>query len=234
MRESGGENNISGKEASPLFRLVEYEGMDAEDREALQKAIAKSNGVVRVFVHPFFDRFNSSTDMALEHLSKAERVHKGVAKVLTAKNEEDRNPPILFMEEGDNMKKLKAFIESHGNFAKAFSVIVKTVEGTSVPDVLRGVGNLILKPSLFSEKSWKIFIDSLKGLGVKKAIVGGSFFWANGEGANSQGYGAGCVGGAVSAFSGNGIEVVISNFNNPDARKEAKNSLRFNKYLKNV
>ena len=218
----------------PVFHQVEYGNMNAEDREALQKAIAQSNGVARVFVHPFFDRFNTSEDIALEHLTKAERVHKGVEKVLTAKNEEGNNPPIFFMEEGSNEKKLKSFLQSRANFSKAFSVIVKTIEGESTPDVLKGARDLILDPNLFSQKSWKIFIDSLKALGVKKAIIGGSFFWTDEDEDNTQGYGPGCVGGAIEEFASNGIEVVISNFNNPDAREEAKNNPWLNKFTKNV
>lgn len=216
--------------------IMEYARMNVGDKENLQKEIAQSQGIIRVFVHPFYDRFNTSEAIASEHLTKAERVHKGVEKVLLAKNEAGDNPPIFFMEESDNRKKLETILRSLQVSEKTSVVLVETLEGVPTPKVFERKETLKFFPDLqrLTEKSWIVFIKNLKDLGVKKAIIGGSFFWTGQEEINSQGYPPGCVGAAIHEFASNGIEVVISNFNNPDAREEAKNNPWLNKFTKNV
>lgn len=124
------------KQASNLFELPDA------DREALRSRVEKWNGVVRVFVHPFFDVGERGMDPygAKEGGELLAAQREGVTKILEMDPED--TPPIFVFEE---QQKLDGVSPRYAAMANA-PYIVPTSENRPDPIVPR-IGDTFIKRS---------------------------------------------------------------------------------------
>lgn len=193
-------------------RGIQFESffeLDEAKQKLLEAEINQNRGLVRIFVHPYYDVYDST--VSLNDSKKAGLVRNGLVKVI---EKNGNNIPLLVMEEtGKESKtagKLKSLIDPNIN-AKIY--FIPTKDGFSTPQIPN-------QPKIDDYKRWKILVDKLEELGVKKILIGGMFLWIDSRGRDEEMTGDGCLGAAIKKLSPH-FEVKISNFSNPDGRMEA-------------
>lgn len=222
MREA--ENSgIEAKEGNPKWFFNLFELSDTEQLN-LSRQVQEAKGIVRIFVHPYYDVYDPPAH-SLKDARNAKLVREGLRRVLKANsNHIDQNPPTIIMEESGKETKIQAFLQPVVENLQAKIYFVPTEWKSSTPEVKNQEGKSLEEPV-----AWSYFLDKLKGLGVRKVIVGGMYLWSDFRGGGNGGEGSGCVGAAIGEISGS-FEVQISHFNNPDSRSEVKGT-EFEPYL---
>lgn len=163
----------------PRGGVLEFTKLTEPETEALRQEIAKNNGVIRIFIHPF----SRSSDPETGHdLKKDDRVIKILRKVFKSK----LSPPTFILEEHHLMS-----IWDNPKILEKLAVNIYTIptisnHGFPILDTSRFTKGYDTPTELSKDYMQKVarqFITMLmtfKFLGVKKIILGGrNLEWDN-------------------------------------------------------
>jgi len=199
----------------PKEHLQDFLNLSEEEKAELKARIEQWNGLVRIFVHPMFEKWRGIKN---HENKKLEKIIEVVAKLSAM--ESDQTPPIIFMEEGIHMEELKKWfeqgikdefdMETHNNM-----YLINTRKGFSDP--------LMEDPSLTTSQGWEKIREALEDLGVKKILIGGmQLTFSESEKGT---YYHRCLGSAIMELSedANGdFEIELSNLSYPEGRAEQR------------
>ncbi|MFA6297299.1 MAG: hypothetical protein WC629_01925 [Candidatus Paceibacterota bacterium] len=203
------------------FSTPELEREDLEDLlllsekeiEELKARVEKWDGLIRIFVHPMYEKWWGKKNNENKKLGKIIEV---VAK-LSSMEEED-TPPIIIMEEYDYINKLKNWLEHEikdefGLETNNKMYVIGTKIDSSDPEIPGS--------TMTVSESWEQVRKLLEKIGVKKILIGGMqlTFSENERGT----YYHRCLGGAITQLSkdANGyFEIELSNLSYPEGREE--------------
>ena len=208
---------VSGEQIDFIFSLSD------ETIDDLKKRIDESNGLVRVFIHPYYSKNNGET-------TRETKSSKGLDSIISSSSE--KTPPIIVFEESSMVKKTTKHLVEVSGQSRAKTILVETNDKTSNPKT-ETMGT--------EEERWGAVINILIQLGVKKVLIGGEKLEIIGgellnflskdfdrfrvrralEGAKNTNYSFfGCVGQAIKYFEQFGITVEISNLSHPESRAD--------------
>lgn len=205
------ERRISEKNDTPELQeklsagAVEMFSLSEEERTVLKDRIQKYDGLVRIFVHPYFEREEPADRLLATSGPRIQNLEDGVARLLERLSRE--TPALIFMEERfrvrDLLKELK-------EVAKNRVYVVPTMRDQSVP---LPFGEPEAYTTEAFEKCWRRFSDLMHSLGVKKIILGGMYFTYDIKGLRH------CAGSAARSLE-NDFEIEISGMSYPHGRRE--------------
>ena len=206
---------VSGGQIESIFCLSD------ETIDDLKRRINKSNGLVRVFIHPYYSKNNGET-------TAETKSSKGLDSIISSSSE--KTPPVIVFEESSMVEKTTEHLVEALGQSHAKTILVETNDKTSNPKT----------EAMGTEKErWASVINILIQLGVKKVLIGGEKLEIIGgdllnfidkdfdqfkirralEGAQNTNYSFfGCVGQAIKYFEQFGIAVEISNLSHPESR----------------
>ncbi len=148
------------KQSHDLFKLTPGQ------KRVLKKRIKEWNGLVRIFVHPLFEKWHWPADQYVSHhcnrrLIKIEEV---LSRILVMP--EKKTPPVIIMEEGHFVKNLQAWLAQNPNGASQRNTYcIATWSGNPTPDGFNS-----------KHEAWDFLITLFRQLGVKKILMGGMQF----------------------------------------------------------
>ncbi len=196
--------------------------LSIEEIEKLKAHIEEYHGVIRIFVHPFFE----SAEIYPKDPEKAEKVRR-IDQVLQrmAEMEPARTPAIFLLEPFRKIEELPSHFNG-GSFRNKFYVV--QTDSASPQPYFKGdaVG---VDGNIHWSKNWSVFTDWLKELGVKKIIIGGQYLFIGTRIFNFGQHKSkkedlelqGCVG-TASRMLGQQFEIEFSNFASPKTSKDIK------------
>lgn len=174
------------KSGPEFFDILEDESIQTR----LKEDIAKHDGLVRIFVHPFFEQIlvlknvevgnldseikqryenlNNSTD----DIDKRERrVTAGFARVL--ESEDAQTPPVLVFEEKESMGISQKITEKLAPQAKRPVYFVPTHKWDPVPMIAGELPKDKYWQHKGADEAWQLLAEYFKDLGIKKILIGG-------------------------------------------------------------
>lgn len=211
-----------GQEAEQKHGAVRlFFEMDKKTEVSLKERIEKAKGLVRIFVHPDFERYSRFEDIKdrpedVKKLREAEQIFR---KILSSKSE--TMPPLFIFEDGASNEDFEEKEEQFRKLAANDTFIIRT--SFANPDPLPiGKERTYRWPDLKDvEKSrgeqffmWQWLIEELKKLGVKKILLGGLEFYVTGDKNKNH---SGCMGTAMNKLKAH-FEIEISTLTWPDKR----------------
>jgi len=212
------------KEAEPKHGAVRlFFEMDKKTEVSLKERIEKAKGLIRVFIHPDFERYSEFENIKdqpedIEKLKEAEVVFR---KILSSESE--TVPPLFIFEDGVDNNDFEGKEKRLGELATQDVYIIRTTFAN--PDPLPLGQERTYSWNLFTkigdeEKSlmWKWLIEEFKKLGVKKILLGGLEFYVTGDKDKSH---SGCMGTAMNKLKEHGFDVEISALTWPSGREDA-------------
>lgn len=197
---------------------LDFFSLSAEDLGRLSESVKRSQGVVRVFVHPYFDSYNPKDADS----KNSERIQAGIVSILNSQNAgpDGHNPPVILMEEEGSIKKVKGIVSSSVPNSQENVYFVPTAQASPKP-IIKVAGKFE------RDDPWPCFRRILSDIGAKKILIGGMYFWSSGKNAKTL---YGCVGEVIKQLSA--FEIQVSNFTSPDSRQDIREaSSKFHKYL---
>lgn len=208
------------KEVKPeiVHRFFE---MNAKEERVLKERIKKFEGLVRVFIHPDFEKYANFEDIKkdpkdVEKLQNAAIVFK---RIISSKSE--KLPPVFIFESGAEIDEFKkeedVFREIGGNDL----YIIRTELANSSPLSPDRENNYRWNffekiPNEEKEQMWQWLIEEFKNLGIKKILIGGLEFYVSKD--KDIGHG-GCLGEAIKRLE-KFFDVQVATLTWPDDRKE--------------
>lgn len=164
-------------------------------QQLLRLRVKKWNGLVRVFVHPLFEKWHYPpheyhTHREYERLMQIERV---LSRLIAMP--ERKTPPIIIMEEAYRLRKLKAWLNTLGQGIQSNGYFIKTETDTPTPRI-DGVR--------YCNPSWAALTKKMQLIGIRKMLMGGMQFSASAHSGDWTGkppYVARCLGIALSYLS---------------------------------
>lgn len=192
-----------------LFELTD------EEKNLLSQRIKEANGLVRIFVHPYYQKYKVARGYVPprpiedepEEKTKKETLNRAILKM--AKLTPEKTPPIFFFEEFERVNEFKKKVE--GVLRNEFYIVPTE---PSEP-----------KPKIDSEDlvdSWHTLSNKLHELEVKKILIGGMYFEVNYERPRPEGDDSPlwqCVGVTIDNLRKD-FEIEVSNLTLMHGRKE--------------
>ena len=210
-----------------------------EEAAELKARIHENQGLVRIFVHPFFELFRhpDSYESPRYHLEnpRVREIETVIQRIL--EKEPERPPPLLVLEEQVNMQQTSGFLDFLSKESGNRSYLVPTRDASPCPK-LTPRGKTDRTPA---EEAWTKLIERLKELGMERALVGGMYLvlekagqdpeWDKvfenyredraAQGAQETDYNpARCVGWTIGQLTKAGIKVEVSNLTHPHSRTD--------------
>jgi hypothetical protein len=206
-----------------LFRL------DGAQLEALKARVKKLDGLVRLFVHPFFIEARTEYGLARQKITFINRAINALAT-----SDPDRVPPLVIMEGQEKLPELARNLENHSGKAssngaefKDIYVVPTKAADNPEPALIYAIDTgLSTGPKnaaqLQSQANWMALISKLHELGVTKILVGGMLVDVI-ETASAVGAGElrarQCVGVTVNRLK-NDFEVELSNLSYSELERD--------------
>jgi hypothetical protein len=198
--ELGTESFVENIEAKNAEKVKELFELTPEEKESLKEKIENSDGLVRVFVHPYYVLpRQGDEEFLIEKTGKIDNALK-----VMAFTETENTPPAFVMEEYDKIDRLASLIatDKNGEPEKIRNEIyaIPTIKGDSAPVV-------DFKPmqTVPHEKvKWANLIKQFEELGVEKILIGGMFLGLPGSEPSA------CVGHAINHLK-NDFNMELSN-----------------------
>ena len=180
--------------------------------DKFKEAVKKSNGLVLLFVHPYYrENYDWSEYEAVEK-QNAERTMDRIDKFISSKS--PNRPPIIVFEESKKINETEDYL--HEIAPNSEVLVTPTIDGTPLP-ALPG-SNHVVSPAQIAQ-AWPPMIKNLKYLGVKKILLGGMMLDARTWTGARYLYLSKCVGAAHDSLERD-FDVEISSFTFPLARKD--------------
>jgi len=156
---------------SPLMPTINIVTISETQTQRLQSRVAASNGLIRIFVHPFFEQY-WDRHCYRDHVEngtypKIDAIKSGLERILSLPPE--KTPPVFILEELERMDQTAATISSMNSTSGNEVYFVPTQRTRSQP---KFTDISVLDDD--NGKNWKKLADIFTSLGVRKAIVGGS------------------------------------------------------------
>ena len=167
-------------------------------KELLRLRVRKWNGLVRIFVHPMFEKWHFPYTEYVKDpdYGRWVKIEKGLSRLITLP--EEKTPPIIIMEENYRVENLMNWIDSNSSGMVQRDVYyVRTLKNTSHPLVV---------PRLYYDirLQWEKLSRLLRSIGCKKILIGGLKFTAatyKDDWTGKKPWVAYCVGIAISYLS---------------------------------
>ncbi|MES2314456.1 MAG: hypothetical protein V4524_00770 [Patescibacteria group bacterium] len=153
--------------------------LTSKQREFLRLRIAKWYGLVRVFVHPMFERWHFPPGEYSKHPDhkRLVEIEKALSRLVTLP--ERKTPPIIIMEEDYRLENLKNWLAQNPFGQSQRNVYyVRTWKNTSHP---------LVDPHSYYPPQWEPLVKRLGSVGVKKILMGGMQFTASAFGSDWTG-----------------------------------------------
>jgi len=192
-------------------KILDLFNLSPEQEVDLKGDIKLFKGLVRIFVHPFYEQLErGGSEFREQGMNK---VRKGIKRIINSTHE--NVPPLIFMEEETRINDIRQELKPE---LAHRAYLVPTYEGTSEPR-LTSIDN----PLENVGENWSRLINRLNGLGVSKVLIGGMWLEIGDKFLEEKTGLYGCVGDAVNHLKQD-FEVQVSNLNFPDSRKEYQES----------
>ena len=177
--ESGSpqEELVEHAETEVASRGHELFGLNKNEIADLKEKIAKSEGTIRMFIHPSFGLMykNSETDSGMsdeDYTNAANTVMAATMKVLSAKSED--SPPVIILEDDEIFQSCAAFYDKGSDSSGQDYYLIETQHSNPAPKIPKGDGDKVEYMS--DQESWTLLSGVLAELGTKKIIAGGASF----------------------------------------------------------
>lgn len=220
MREGPQQEGVQ-KERGPRGEVKEFFRLLPEEEEALRTRIVANHGLVRIFVHPYYQKWRGNPLVRPpkdppEEQAKKEELNQAILRM--AQLPAERTPPILFFEEEHSLDKFKSSLA--GILENTFYV-VPTQDAMPEPFVEPNEG--FEKDSEISKRNWDTLRQKMHAYGVKKVLIGGMYFRVKSGDLSQESVSgkalAECVGVAIHHLQDD-FEMDVSNFTLLEGRKE--------------
>ncbi|KKQ04026.1 MAG: hypothetical protein US18_C0021G0004 [Parcubacteria group bacterium GW2011_GWB1_36_5] len=209
-------------EREPKFESTARHGHDlfeltSKEKQALQERIEKWQGLVRIFVHPMYEKWrgNESEYINDPDNQKLVQIEEVLSKLLAMP--ENKTPPIVIMEERVFIKELEKWLKENSQGSSQEGVyFVKTCRDDPTPKLRK-----------ITTDPWKLLTEILRGLGVRKILIGGmqlGVLWHKKDWTQKDPFLERCVGIAISHLSkdkGGEFEVELSALTHPTNERES-------------
>jgi hypothetical protein len=138
--------------ALPLYSLT------LEQETALKGRIERWNGLIRIFVHPMYEKWRGHEHRYINDpmLRRLVEIERGLLRLLRLA--EDKTPPVIVMEEDVFISKLNDWLAEKEIAHQTF--VIQTLRSNPAP----------ICPEF---SPWKNLTETLTRLGVNKIILGG-------------------------------------------------------------
>jgi len=183
---------------------------DETKRLEFQQAVERSNGTIRVVVHPYHRQHSAFGDA--EFLNPT-IVEKTIGKIM---NQKVKDVPILFLIEDDYFDQTKALLDheavqnasdNNHNF-----YLLRTQYSNPEPRLKGG--------NLTAEENWERLMDCLKNSGVRSIMLGGEYLMTPEHKKDRLETTTGCVNELNGKFKAYNIQTEISHLSFPASRNE--------------
>jgi hypothetical protein len=170
-----GDHDLSIEKNHDEKPLLNFFELSDGQKENLTQKIASSNGVIRIFVHPFYEDYYNITVFDENNIDDKKR-KDNVIEVLrrVAESGHNEKPPIFIFEEAGHYER-DHLLEKLNNTIKSEIqdplYIVPTIAGDPTP--YEKTGDPQVDDNVPYEERWEKLIATYKQIGVKKAILGG-------------------------------------------------------------
>jgi|GEM_PF-2057807 len=206
--------------ANPDAIYHDFFNLSESDKEKLTEKIKSDDGLVRIFVHPYF--LTTAENLQEEQT----RINKVLSKIL----ENENSPAVIILEDYEQIENLYNLIKT-ANQGDIYIAPTFQSRGEPYPNdnsyvempmtkVNRGPDakeiSDIKTPGSF-EKNWQVFVNLLRSFGVTKILLGGSLIYTDNMDSGKQTF-AGCMGSAFDVLKDN-FETHISNASNHTPRE---------------
>lgn len=165
----------------PIENTLDLLKLSPEQKEKLKKRIAKWNGLVRIFVHPLFEKWregeydNQNSDAPHDNL----QIEKALSRILAI--DKENVPPLIIMEEEEFVPEFKKWLETIYKSSQETLYLVNTFPQNPSPkikiqklpsfkDAMRSINDPRNDPA------WKALEKTLQQVGVRKILLGGMTF----------------------------------------------------------
>lgn len=145
--------------------------LSSVEKNRLKKRIEKWDGLVRIFVHPMYEKWRGHEEKYINDPEEVKlvEIERVLSKLIAMP--ESKTPPIIIMEERIFIKKLeKWLVENPQGSSQKGIYFVKTRLNNPAPDL--EIKEAYFHPSPDTE-AWKPLSDTLRELGVRKILLGG-------------------------------------------------------------
>jgi hypothetical protein len=205
MPEGFLKNRLEVHEAFEQPHFLDFFELSKKEHAALKKRVVDNKGLVRIFVHPYFDLTSDEANEARQN-----RINASVQKMVGLGAES--SPPLFFMEEFYMVDELHQRLEKN---LKQDIYIIPTEREDPAPRSTR------LDSRLPDEQKWRLLSKMLGETGVKKVLLGGMIFRMLDEAGKKRF--VGCVNGARNYLSSY-FDVELSSMVAPATRVDYKNA----------
>ncbi len=162
----------------PVEKIHDFLNLSPEDKEKLRKRIEKWNGLVRIIVHPLYENWRSDQDedMMNDHPYREDivEVEKVLSRLISL--DESKTPPLIIMEEKDNIPKLIAWLKAVSKPIQENIYSVATLPNNPTPGIEKVSQEEIISNTTRYDPRWKALEKALEEIGVKKILLGGMQF----------------------------------------------------------
>lgn len=182
-----------------FFDILENESIQAR----LKEEIARHDGLVRIFVHPFFNKIvglkhvasgnlNEQIERRYKALDESEddidrreaRVTKGLVRILESSDEQ--TPPVLIFEEKDSMPISEKIIEKLAPKTNKPIYFVATHQWDPVPMIAGELPQNRYGDRRGADEAWELLSEYFENLGIKKILLGGQLLYLNTDNKHPQ------------------------------------------------
>lgn len=184
---------MNEKEANPEVRYFDIFQLSEEQKAELADKIKGDNGLVRMFVHPYYEVEDGP-----------DKSQNRVDQVLSAVLENKSAPATIIMEDYEQIERLYELIKAK---AQDDVYIAPSFQSRGEPYPTDES-----KLDILSDDNWQIFTQLLKELGVESVFLGGMYVLPNNVASKRPDY-SGCMGSAFNHLS-EYFKVTISNGSN--------------------
>ncbi len=210
MREGGKSLPIENKEKRT--HVHDFLDLNPKETEVLKDKIIKSQGAVRIVIHPYYAKQNHPTrpykQIRNDPNQRVGLVEDSFKKMISIV----QNVPVILFEGKSGVRGTKAIITPILQAANNEIYLVKTRDDFSTPLIGENGEN------------WKAFSNLMTSLGIKKIVIGGmnlgvaqSFVVDN----SGDEYLVFCVGAAIRELKSN-FDIQVSNLSHPQSRGDLK------------
>lgn len=168
----------------PLEKIKDFFELSDEEREKLKVEVAKHQGEIRLFVHPYHEGRAIEKQKPGFGSSKPEKVLKienFLARLLAG--DFKKAPPLLIMEEQKNIEELKqsisVWLTSNSKQAYLVPTYPKSPEPKDTPYDEEKYYDHSTMDMMAQDTSWQKFTNILKGLHVTKVKIAGMYLSLN-------------------------------------------------------
>lgn len=219
----------------PIEKVHDLLSLSPEQKAELMKSIEKWKGLVRIFVHPLFEKWRyGEENYDHTYASDLIQIKKTLSRILAI--DEEKAPPLIIMEEQEFVPELKKWMENNNPKINSQKVIylVNTRLNNPTPDRVKLLTEEELMQSMYepsNDPAWKILKKTLQEVGVQKILLGGMNFKASKNKIDWTGKGPHvdhCVGIALSHLAknkGGEFEVELSSLTAPFSERRHFNDL---------